>query len=72
MYCIVNLETRNILATRQGDILQYANERAAGNGADFAQQQTNCPHCTYPVADIRTDTWFNFNSRRRELAPWLE
>ena len=71
MFCIVNLDTRSILTTRQGDLLQYANADAAANGAAFAQHQTNCPHCVMSRDDIRDEPWLTFNSHRRELAPWL-
>lgn len=70
-FCIINLETRNVLTARQGDLLQYASEAAAVRGAEYAQHLTNHAHCVWSRDEIRADPRFNFNTERRERAPWL-
>ena len=64
MYVIVNMETRNILAYRQGDMRVYGNESAARDQAEYAQTFKNHPHQVLHVSNHVLD------SLGREEVPW--
>lgn len=68
MFVIADLETRKVLAYKDGTRIVYGSEELARNHAGTAQELSQHPHAVMHLLGIGSG---NINSLGRQTAPWL-